>query len=82
MNLYVGNVSPKTSEYLLRKMFERYGKVDTISMNEKLPNETDYRFCFVNMPFENQASFAIKGLDGKKLNGNVLSIKEAFSLSF
>ena len=77
MNLYVGNLSPKTSEYLLRKMFELYGKVDTISMNEKPLNDTEYRFCFVNMPFENQASYAIKGLDGKKLNGNVLSIKES-----
>ena len=77
MNLYVGNLSHKTSEYLLRKMFERYGIVEKIRMNEKPPNETDYRFCFVNMPFENQATYAIKELDGKKLNGNVLSIKES-----
>ena len=77
MNLYVGNISLKTSEYLLRKVFERYGKVDKISMNEKSIDEKDYRFCFVSMPFENQASYAIKMLNGKKINGNVLSIMES-----
>ena len=77
MNLYVGNLSHKTSEYLIRKTFERYGKVDKISMNGKSNNDSDYRSCFVNMPFDNQASYAIKGLNGKKLDGNILSIKES-----
>ena len=77
MKLYVGNLSSKSSEYLVRKMFERYGKVDKISINDKPDKNTDYRFCFVSMPFDNQASYAIKALDGKKVNGNVLSIKES-----
>lgn len=81
MNLYVGNLSSKSSEYLVRKTFERFGKVEKISMNEKPLNDALYYFCFVSMPFENQASYAIRELNGKKLNGNILTIKES-ALSF
>jgi len=54
-----------------------YGKVDKISLDNKPRDDDAYGFCFVNMPFENQAFIAIKGLNEKKLNGNVLSIKES-----
>jgi RNA recognition motif-containing protein len=54
-----------------------YGKVDRVSL-ENRPRENDaFVFCFVEMPFENQASRAIKQLDGKKLGGNALTVKES-----
>lgn len=77
MNIYVGNLSPKISPSQLRKAFEMYGKVDRVSL-ESRPRESDvYAFCFVVMPFENQASRAIKQLDGKMLGGNALTVKES-----
>jgi RNA recognition motif-containing protein len=77
MNLYVGNISPKTTEYQLRKIFEKYGKVDEISMNGQPHKDSIYSFCFVNMPFVKQAFQAIKKLNGKKLDGYLLNIKES-----
>ncbi len=77
MNMYVGNLSPKTSERQLRKAFVRYGKVGKISMDRHLRDGDAYSFCFVEMPFDNQASVAIRELNGKKLGGFVLTIKES-----
>ena len=77
MNIYVGNISPKISASQLRTAFEMYGKVDKVSL-ENRPRENDaFTFCFVEMPFENQASLAIKQLDGRKLGGNALTVKES-----
>jgi len=77
MNIYVGNLSPKTSASQLRKAFEMYGKVDTVSLDNRPRDDDVYAFCFVAMPFENQASRAIKQMDGKKLGGNDLTVKES-----
>jgi RNA recognition motif-containing protein len=77
MNIYVGNLSPKTSEYQLRKAFEVYGKVDKVSLDKKPRDDNVYGFCFVEMPFENQATRAIKQLHGKMLGASTLTIKES-----
>lgn len=77
MNIYVGNLSPKTSEWQLRKAFGRFGKVGKISMNEQPSDVDTYSFCFVEMPFDNQASVAISKLNGEKLGGYALTIKES-----
>ncbi len=77
MNIYVGNLSPKTSEWQLRKAFERYGKVGKISMDTNPVEKATYRFCFVEMPFDNQASVAIKELNGKNLGSSPLTVVES-----
>ena len=77
MNIYVGNLSPRTSEGQLRKAFDRYGKIGKISIDEQPRDSAAYGFCFVEMPFDNQASTAIRELNGKKLNGNALRVKES-----
>ncbi|MDH3892418.1 MAG: RNA-binding protein [candidate division Zixibacteria bacterium] len=77
MNIYVGNLSPKTSDQQLRKAFEMYGKVDKVSLDSKPRNDDAYGFCFVEMPFENQASRAIKQLHGKMMGGASLTVKES-----
>lgn len=77
MNIYVGNLSPKTSEWQLRKAFAHYGIVGRISMNQQPRDGDDHSFCFVEMPFDNQASAAIRKLNGEKLGGYALTIKES-----
>jgi RNA recognition motif-containing protein len=66
-----------TSERQLRQAFDRYGKVGKISMDEQPRDGDAYSFCFVEMPFDNQASVAIRELNGKKLGGNAMTIKES-----
>lgn len=77
MNLYVGNLSPKTSEWQLRKAFARYGIVGKISMNEQPRDSDAYGFCFLEMPFDDQASVAIMKLNGQRIGGNAIAIKES-----
>lgn len=77
MNIHVGNLSPKTSEWGLRKAFARYGKVGKISMDKPPCDGDAYSFCFIEMPFNNQASVAIRELNGEKLGGYVLTVMES-----
>jgi len=77
MNIYVGNVSHKTSEWQLRKAFARYGKVGKISMGQQPCEGNPFSFCFVEMPFDNQASRAIRELNGQNLGGCALTVKES-----
>jgi len=77
VNIYVGNLSPKTPEWQLRKAFEIYGKVDKITLDSKPREDDAYVFCFVEMPFDNQASRAIRELHGKMLGGSSLTVKES-----
>jgi RNA recognition motif-containing protein len=77
MNIYVGNLSPKTTVWQLRKAFEMYGKVEKIAMGAMPRTDDAYGFCFVEMPFDNQASRAIKELHGKGLGGFALNIRES-----
>ena len=77
MNIYVGNLSPGTSEGQLRKAFEMYGKVGKVTVHDRSLDRDAYSFCFVEMPFDNQASRAIKELHGKMLGGYPLTIKES-----
>jgi RNA recognition motif-containing protein len=77
MNIYVGNLSPKISALKLRKAFEMYGKVDKVSLDNGPRDDEAHGFCFVEMPFEKQASRAIKQLNGKMVGGCVLTVKES-----
>jgi RNA recognition motif-containing protein len=77
VNIYVGNISPKTSRWQLRRAFETYGQVDKITI-DKTPRDAEaYGFCFVEMPIERQAARAINQLNGKELSGYALTIKES-----
>jgi len=77
MNIYVGNLSPRTLKWHLRRMFRRYGAVGNISMDKRPGNGNPYNFCFVEMPMDDQASLAIKELNGKKMGGYLLTVKES-----
>jgi len=77
MNIYVGNLSPKTLKWQLRRMFRRFGAVGKISMDKRPGDGTPYNFCFVEMPIDDQASLAIKELNGETIGGFLLTVKES-----
>jgi len=77
VNIYVGNLASGTSERKLRKTFEMYGKVGNITIDGQSPDSPVCGFCFVAMPFDEQASRAVRELNGKMMNGNSLIIKES-----
>lgn len=77
MNIYVGNLAREVSEEDLRKEFEAFGQVTTITIiKDKFTNESR-GFGFVEMPTQAEAQAAIAGLNGKALKALTLRINEA-----
>lgn len=73
ITLYVGNLSPMTTDEGLRGLFEQYGVVVGLSI---LPNPQGRgRFAIVSMPDED-ARNAIANLHGLKVDGNILSVRD------
>lgn len=71
--LYVGNLSPMTTEPGLRGLFEQYGIVIGCAI---LPNPQGRgRYALVSMP-DDDARNAIANLHGLKVDGNILSVRD------
>ncbi|MCE5334539.1 MAG: RNA-binding protein [Desulfobacteraceae bacterium] len=77
MNIYVGNLSPKTTEAELQQAFESFGEVDTAKIIKDNVTGRSRGFGFVEMPNQDQAQSAISALNGKELDGSILTVNEA-----
>jgi RNA recognition motif-containing protein len=77
MNIFVGNLSFKTSEDEIQKEFETFGEVDSVKII--LDHETlkSRGFGFVTMPNQDQALAAIAGLNGREINGFTIKVNES-----
>jgi RNA recognition motif-containing protein len=77
MNIYVGNLSHQVTEDELKKAFEAFGQVTSVSIiKDKFTGESR-GFGFVEMPAKAEAQSAINGLNGKELKGRTLNVNEA-----
>ena len=77
MNIYVGNLSAKTTEEELREAFESFGDVDSAKIIKDNLTGRSRGFGFVEMPNQDQAQAAIAELNGKELGGSPLTVNEA-----
>jgi len=77
MNIYVGNLSGKTTEQELREAFEAFGEVDTAKIIKDNITGRSRGFGFVEMPNQDQAQTAITEMNGKELEGSALTVNEA-----
>jgi hypothetical protein len=77
MNIYVGNLSFKTTEEDLRQAFEAFGEVSSAKIIVDAYSGKSRGFGFVEMPNQSQAQAAIAGLNGKELGGFTLTVNEA-----
>jgi RNA recognition motif-containing protein len=77
MNLYVGNLSPETTEDDLRNIFSEFGEI--VSARILRDNETGMPrgFGFVEMADKYHGYDAIDNLDVTYLQGQIISVKEA-----
>ncbi|MGL6195428.1 MAG: RNA recognition motif domain-containing protein [Thermoguttaceae bacterium] len=66
MQLYVGNLSYRTTENDVRKAFEKHGTVETVSMIIDNESGRSKGFAFVQMNDRDEANAAISELDGTK----------------
>ncbi len=73
MNIYVGNVPREATEEDLRKEFEAFGQVASVTIiKDKFTGESR-GFGFVEMPSRSEAQAAIAGVNGKQLKGRTLT---------
>ncbi len=77
MNIYVGNLSFQVHEDELRKTFESFGQISSVSVIKDKFSGESRGFGFVEMPQKPEAEAAINGLNGTVLGGRALMISEA-----
>jgi cold-inducible RNA-binding protein len=75
-NIYVGNLSPRTTQEEIRQLFEQYGQVDSVDFITDRYTGTRRGFGFVNMTDEG-SRMAIAALDKQKVDGQTISVIEA-----
>ena len=77
MNIFVGNLSFKTTEEELQREFEAFGEVDSLKIIKDQYTGRSRGFAFVEMGQRDEALAAIAGLNGKELAGQTLTVNEA-----
>jgi len=75
--LYVGNLPFSATEDELREIFERHGKVDSVSVITDRETGRARGFGFVEMAEASAAADAIRALDGTQFGGRPLKVNEA-----
>ncbi len=76
-NIFVGNLSFRSSEDTVRSLFEKYGTVDRVSLVTDRDTGQLRGFGFVEMTNDSEAEKAIAALNGAELEGRVLNVNEA-----
>ncbi len=77
MNLYVSNISFKSSESDLRELFEQHGEVSSVKIILDKETQRSRGFGFVEMPDEASAKQAMNELNGFNFQGKDLTVNEA-----
>ena len=76
MNIYVGNLSPETTEDDLRQAFEAFGQVISVKiLRDRVTGESN-EIGFVGMPVSDEGQTAISNLNGKNLKGHTIKVEE------
>jgi RNA recognition motif-containing protein len=77
MNIYVGNMSREVTEDDLKKAFEAFGQVKSVTIIKDKFSGESRGFGFVEMPGKDEAQSAIAGLNGTEIKGRKLNVNEA-----
>ncbi len=76
-NIFVGNLSYRTTQDELQTAFSQYGGVERVNIVTDRDTGQPRGFAFVEMTDAAQAQAAITHLNGSELNGRVLNVNEA-----
>jgi RNA recognition motif-containing protein len=79
VELYVGNLSYDCGEKEVGKLFERYGKVSSIRIITNRGNGRSKGYGFVQMANRDEATTAVRALNGKDVKGRRIVVNEAKS---
>ena len=75
--LYVGNLSPSTTESQITDLFKQSGNVVSCALIKDKVTGASKGFAFVEMGSEAEAAKAIADGNGKELDGRALKVNEA-----
>ena len=75
--LFVGNLSPDTTERLLREMFTTHGRVNGVDLIVDRMSGRSRGIAFVTMDSQSAADAAVLALNGKPINGRALAVNQA-----
>lgn len=76
-NIFVGNLSFKTTQDELHAAFANYGTVERVNIVTDRDSGQPRGFAFVEMTDRNAAETAISQLNGADLNGRAMNVNEA-----
>jgi len=79
MKILVGDLSPDVSQEFLQKTFQIYGSVSSVSIT--VDGTTNETIGEVVMPDANEASNAVTLIDGNRIEGQVIIIKNKSEFS-
>ena len=77
MNIYVSNLSFRTTEEDLNSMFAKFGAVASAKVIMDRESGQSRGFAFVEMPSEAEGNQAMLGLNNKEIEGRALSVSVA-----
>lgn len=77
MNIYVGNLSYKSSERTIQEAFEEFGSVVKANIITDRETGRSKGFGFVEMSNDEEGQRAIEEMDGRDLDGRNLKVNEA-----
>jgi RNA recognition motif-containing protein len=77
MNMYVSNLGYHTTDDDLKKMFEEFGAVSSAKVITDRETGRSRGFGFVEMSSNTHAEEAMKGLNGKDVEGRQISVSVA-----
>jgi RNA recognition motif-containing protein len=77
MNIYIGNLSDRTTEETLLPLFAAFGEVESLKVIKDRFSGRPKGFGFIEMPSNSQADQAIKALNGKLVEGSNIKVRPA-----
>ena len=79
MNIYIGNLSYKTTEDTLKTMFAEFGEIESVKLIKDRFSGRTKGYGFIEMPSNSEADQAIKALNGNRIDGNHIKVRPADS---
>ena len=76
-NIFVGNLSFKTTEQDVRTLFEAHGSVDRVNIVTDRDSGQPRGFGFVEMANDAEGDRAINSINGRDVDGRALNVNEA-----
>jgi cold-inducible RNA-binding protein len=76
-NIFVGNLSFRTSREDLNAVFSQYGNVEQVNVVTDRDSGQPRGFAFIEMSEQREAESAISALNGTEMNGRAINVNVA-----